>query len=95
MALVALGLGGLGGSLLALAAGARTLATVVAATALAGGWALWLHARARRRRGVCDEPPSRGALMLLAAATGLVLLALIWSPLVEPFALKELLAWRT
>lgn len=95
MTLAAVGLGGLGGSVLARAAGARTAATVVAAIALAGGWALWLRARARCRRGACEETPSRTAFVLLAGASALLVLALAWSPLVEPFALRELLAWRT
>lgn len=78
----------------ALIAGQRTWLTVAAAVVLAAGWwSVW------RRRKACAvgtgcTPPSRLTITLLAVATILTGLALIWQPLVEPRALMLLRSLR-
>ncbi|HWU79195.1 MAG TPA: MFS transporter permease [Caulobacter sp.] len=82
LALAGLGLGGLGWI-----AGQRTWITLAAIGAIGTGWALtWRRARMCRTDKACAAP-SRLGVGLLALATGLVLLALVWSPIIEPWAL--------
>ena len=82
LALAGLGLGGL-----SWIAGQRTWITLAALGVVAVGWALtWRRARRCRVDATCPAP-SRLATGLLAAATLLVLLALVWQPFVEPWAL--------
>ncbi|MFN4175551.1 MFS transporter permease [Phenylobacterium sp.] len=78
LALAGLGLGGLGW-----VAGQRTWITLAALAVVAVGWALTWRRAGRRRAG----GPARAATLLLSAATLLALLALIWQPVVEPWAL--------
>ena len=60
----------------------------IAALAVIGvGWTLtWRRARRCRVDSACAAP-SRLGIGLLGAATVLVLLALIWQPIIEPWAL--------
>ncbi|MBL8772210.1 MAG: MFS transporter permease [Phenylobacterium sp.] len=82
LALAGLGLGGL-----SLIAEQRTWITLAALAVIGVGWVLtWRRARACRVDSACAAP-SRLGIGLLGAASILVLLALIWQPLVEPWAL--------
>lgn len=82
LALAGLGLGGLSWF-----AGQRTWITLAALGVIGVGWILtWRRARICRVDGACAAP-SRLGMGLLGAATALVLLALIWQPIVEPWAL--------
>ena len=52
------------------------------------GWVLtWRRARMCRTDTAC-RAPSRLGTAILGVATGLVVLALIWQPMVEPWALS-------
>ena len=82
LALAGLGLGGLGW-----VAGQRTWFTLAALVVIGAGWFLtWRRSRRRRVKSGCDAP-SRLGTGLLSAATVLVLLALVWQPIAEPWAL--------
>ena len=71
----------------ALLAGQRTWLTLGAAVVLAAGWwSVWRRRRACARDATC-APPSRLTFTLLAVATILTTLALVWQPLIEPRAL--------
>ncbi len=73
----------------------RTWLTISAAIVLsAAWWSVW------RRRMVCASdagcaPTSRSTLAILSTATVLFGLALIWQPLIEPWAMKLLLSDRS
>lgn len=87
LALVGLGLGGLSLGGLSWIAGQRTWITLAALATIGAGWALtWRRARMCRADSACAAP-SRLGVGLLGAATLLALLALIWRPIVEPWAL--------
>lgn len=89
LALVGLGLGGLG-----LIAEQRTWITLGALAVIGVGWVLtWRRARMCRVDSACAAP-SRLGMGLLSLATGLVLLALIWQPIVEPWALALIRSGR-
>ena len=92
-ALAVIGLGGVGGSFFVAGAEARLPITILAVLVVAGGWAMYWRARRQCETGVCERP-SRAVFWLLASGTAFVALALSWTPIVEPFALKELLRWR-
>jgi|TARA_R100000935_G_scaffold49831_1_gene75348 mercuric ion transport protein len=82
LALAGLGLGGLGW-----VAGQRTWFTLGALALISVGWVVtWRRARTCRVDSSCAAP-SRLGIAMLGAATVLVLLALIWQPIVEPWAL--------
>ena len=82
LALAGLGLGGL-----SWVAGQRAWITLAALAVIAVGWVVtWRRARMCRLDSACATP-SRLGITLLSAATVLVLLALIWQPIVEPWAL--------
>ena len=82
LALAGLGLGGLGWI-----AGQRTWLTILALGVVGAGWIVtWRRARACRIDGACAGP-SRFGVNLLAAATLFVVLALLWRPIIEPWAL--------
>jgi len=82
LALAGLGLGGLSWF-----AEQRTWITLAALGVIGAGWLVtWRRTRMCRTDGAC-APPSRLGTGLLAAATLLALLALIWQPFVEPWAL--------
>lgn len=82
LAMAGLGLGGLSWF-----AGQRTWITLAALGVIGVGWVLtWRRARMCRVDRACAVP-SRLGIGLLGAATVLVLLALIWRPVVEPWAL--------
>ncbi len=82
LALTGLGLGGL-----SWIAGQRAWITLAALGVIGLGWGLtWRRARMCRTQGACPAP-SRLGIGLLAAATLLVVLALVWQPFVEPWAL--------
>ncbi len=82
LALAGLGLGGL-----SWIAGQRTWITLAALAVIGVGWVVtWRRARMCRVDSACAAP-SRLESGLLGAATVLVILALIWQPIVEPWAL--------
>lgn len=82
LALAGLGLGGL-----SWIAGQRTWITLAALGVIGVGWVVtWRRSRTCLVDSACAAP-SRLGIVLLGAATLLVLLAPIWQPLVEPFAL--------
>lgn len=82
LALAGLGLGGLGWI-----AGQRTWLTLLALGFLVAGWiSAWRQARRRRIDSACAAP-SRLGVSLLGLATFLVVLALLWRPIIEPWAL--------
>ncbi len=82
LALAGLGLGGLGWI-----AGQRAWLTLLALGAIGAGWALtWRRARRCRIDNACVAP-SRLEMGLLGAATLLVVLAMLWQPIIEPWAL--------
>lgn len=82
LALAGLGLGGFGWI-----AGQRNWLTLAALAVVSTGWFFtWRRARMCRVAGTC-APPSRLATGLLGAATLLVVLALVWQPIIEPWAL--------
>ena len=82
LALAGLGLGGL-----SWVAGQRTWLTLAALGVIGMGWVLtWRRVRMCRLDSACAAP-SRLGIGLLGAATVLVLLALIWQPIIEPWAL--------
>ena len=84
---MSLALAGLGLGSLSWFAEQRTWITFGALGVIGAGWLLiWRRARMCRTDGAC-APPSRLATGLLAAATLLALLALVWQPFVEPWAL--------
>jgi mercuric ion transport protein len=83
LALAGLGLGGFGWI-----AGQRTWITFAALGVVGVGWVLtWRRARMCRTEAAC-RAPSRLGTAILGVATGLVILALIWQPIVEPWALS-------
>ena len=82
LALAGLGLGGISWF-----AGQRTWITLAALAVIGVGWFVtWRRARMCRSEGACAAP-SRLCIGLLGAATVLVLVALIWQPIIEPWAL--------
>lgn len=82
LALAGLGLGGL-----SLVAQQRSWITLAALAVIGLAWILtWRRAQRCRRDSACAAPSQLG-VGLLGAATVLALLALIWQPLVEPWAL--------
>ena len=82
LALAGLGLGGI-----SWIAGQRTWITLAALAVIGVGWIVtWRRARMCRLDGTCAAP-SRLGIGLLGAATVLVLVALIWQPIIEPWAL--------
>ncbi|EJL36946.1 hypothetical protein PMI01_00851 [Caulobacter sp. AP07] len=82
LALAGLGLGGL-----SWIAGQRAWITLGALGVIGAGWVLtWRRARMCRTDGACPAP-SRLGIGLLCTATLLVLLALAWRPIIEPWAL--------
>ena len=82
LTLAGLGLGGL-----SWIAGQRTWITLAALAVIGVGWVLtWRRARTCRVDAACAAP-SRLGIGLLGAATLLILLALGWQPIVEPWAL--------
>ena len=82
LALAGLGLGGM-----SLIAEQRSWITFAAWAVIGVGWTLtWRRARRCRVDSACAAP-SRLGIGLLGAATVLVLLALIWQPIIEPWAL--------
>ncbi|MBC7168715.1 MFS transporter permease [Phenylobacterium sp.] len=90
LALAGLGLGGL-----SWIAGQRTWITLAALGVVGMGWVLtWRRARKCRVDSACAAP-SRLAVGLLGAATVLVLLALAWQPIIEPWALALIRSARS
>lgn len=84
---MSLGLVGIGLSGLSWIAGQRTWITLAALVAVGAGWLLtWRRARTCRLDSGCPAP-SRLGIGLLGAATLLAVLALVWQPIVEPWAL--------
>ena len=84
---MSLALAGIGLSGLAWFAGLRTWITLAALGVIGLGWVLyWRRVRRCRIDSACAAP-SRLGIGLLSAATVLALLALIWQPIVEPWAL--------
>lgn len=78
----------------AMVAGQRTWLTLGAAVLLtAGWWSVWRRRRTCAVDATC-APPSRLAISLLVVATTLIALALIWQPLIEPWALMLLRSLR-
>lgn len=77
----------------ALLAGARHWLTLLAVAIVAAGWAWHLRRWARARRDGCARPRPL-AFGLLLAATLLIGLALLWQPVIEPWAMPRLAALR-
>ena len=91
---IALSLAGLSLAGMAFLAEQRAWLTWGAAIMLAAGWwTVWRRRRACIRDQSCASP-SRLTVALLAAATFLIGLALIWQPLIEPRALMLLRSLR-
>lgn len=83
LALAGLGLGSFGWI-----AGQRTWITAAALGVTVVGWLLtWRRARLCRTDATCRAPSPLGTA-LLGVATALALLALVWQPIVEPWALS-------
>ena len=83
LALAGLGLGGL-----SWIAGQRTWITFAALGVVGVGWVLtWRRARLCRTDAAC-RAPSRLGTVVLGVATVLIILALVWQPIVEPWALS-------
>ena len=83
LALAGLGLGSFGWI-----AGQRTWITFAALGVIGVGWVLtWRRARLCRIDIACRAPSRLGSAML-GVATALLLLALIWQPIVEPWAMS-------
>lgn len=82
LAVAGLGLGGL-----SLIAQQRGLITLAALLVIGVGWILaWRRARRCKIDNACAAP-SRAGIGLLGVASILVLLALAWQPIIEPWAL--------
>lgn len=82
LALAGLGLGGLGWI-----AGQRVWLTLLALGVIGVGWIVtWRRARMCRIDSTCAAPSRLGA-SLLGVATILAVLALLWQPIIEPWAL--------
>lgn len=91
---MALSVAGLSLAGTALIAGQRTWLTLGAAVVLGvGWWSVWRRRRACSRDASC-APPSRFTIVLLALATILTALALVWQPLIEPWVLMLLRSLR-
>ena len=91
---LALSLAGLSLAGAALFADQRALLTWGSTLVLAAGWwSVWRRRRACARDGGC-APSSRLTIGLLAVATVLIGLALIWQPVIEPSALMLLRSLR-
>lgn len=89
---LALSVAGLSFAGAAVFAGARHAITLVAVAILAGGWLLhWRRLRTCREDAACPRP-SRLSVGLMAAATVLVGLSLLWQPFIEPWAMPRLAA---
>lgn len=84
---MSLALAGIGLTGLSWFAGQRTWITLGALAVISVGWIVtWRRARMCKIDSACAAP-SRFRIGLLGAATFLVLLALIWQPIIEPWAL--------
>ena len=89
LALAGVGLGGF-----SWIAGQRSWLTLVALAVVGAGWVMtWRRARMCRLAGAC-APPSRLVTGLLGGATLLVLLALVWQPMIEPWAMRLIISAR-
>jgi mercuric ion transport protein len=82
LAVAGLGLGGLSWF-----AGQRTSITLAALAVVGVGWVLTLRRARRCKVDSACAAPSRLGIGLLGAATVLLVLALVWQPIVEPWAL--------
>ena len=91
---LALSIAGIGLAWTAVVAEQRTWLTVGAAIVLvAAWWSVWRRRKACQLDAAC-APPSRLTFVLLGTATMMFGLALIWQPLIEPWAMKLLLSIR-
>lgn len=91
---IALSIAGVSLAGTAFIAGQRTWLTLGAAVVLAAGWwSVWRRRKACAVDASC-APPSHLTITVLAAATILTSLALIWQPLIEPRALMLLRSLR-
>ncbi len=89
LALAGVGLGGF-----SWIAGQRSWLTWAAFGVVALGWFLtWRRARMCRVAGAC-APPSRLSIGLLGAGTLLIGLALVWQPMIEPWAMRLIMSAR-
>lgn len=89
LALAGVGLGGF-----AWIAGQRSWLTLAAVAVVGVGWFMtWRRARMCRVAGAC-APPSRLSTGLLSVATLLVVLAVVWQPMIEPWAMRLLMSAR-
>lgn len=91
---MALGVAGLSLAGTAIIAGQRTWLTLATLVALgAGWWMVWRRRRACAADATC-APLSRLMIGLLSTSTVLVLVALAWGPLIEPWILRLLRSAR-
>lgn len=77
-----------------LIAGQRGPLTILALAALALGWVAFGMRRRRCARDATCPRPSRAAFWLLVVATMMVALALVWEPIIEPWAMVRLAVVR-
>ena len=75
-------------------AGQRTWITLLALLLVGGGWVLVVRKARRCRVDAQCSAPTRASVWLLAAATILIMLSLIWTPMIEPVALHALARFR-
>ena len=67
--------------------------TAISFLLILGGWAFYGWERWECSQGRCERPTPLGRNLLILA-TGLLVLALLFGPFIEPWVLAELRQWR-
>lgn len=91
---LALSLAGLSLSGSGIIAGQRIWTTLLAFLVVGGGWVLVLRRAQRCKIDKHCAAPSRFSVWLLGAATILIGVSLIWTPVIEPAALHAIGSFR-